>query len=135
MTGMTARDTTVRVGFTLVEMLIVIGIIVVLVALTVTVGMRFRTSSQVNETKNLMTTLNVALDEWTTESDRPLTFGIDGDPTNRARYDIQSDLVDTFHVVSMLDTMTRSSRVKQLLTTLDDRYLKRIDESETPKPL
>jgi prepilin-type N-terminal cleavage/methylation domain-containing protein len=132
---MKAKTRVVARGFTLVEMLIVIGIIVVLVALTVTVGLRFRTSSQVNETNNLMTTLNIAMDEWTTESDRALTIGIDGDPTNRSRYDIQSDLVDTFHVAAMLDTMTRSSRVKQLVTSVDDRYLQRIDDTVTPKPL
>jgi len=129
-----------RRGFTLVEMLIVIAIIIVLVGLTVTAGLRFRTGSQVRETENLLETLNVAVTEWRSERDRSISFGADGEQWDGtsvplARYDINRDAVDTFHIVELVEVMRQSSRVRELIDTINDRYLHRIDSSETPRPL
>ncbi len=80
-----------RRGFTLVEMLVVIAILLVLTALTMLVtGAAFR-ASEVRTTENVLTLLETALNEWETASGRQLLYGVgaDEDPGFVGRFDIK----------------------------------------------
>jgi len=62
-------------SFTLIELLIVIGLILLLVAITVTVSIGVLRQSEVRETANVLTILDGALEEWLLQDQHGLTYG------------------------------------------------------------
>lgn len=81
-----------RRGFTLIEVLVVIGIILLLVALTVTVGTGMLRQSEVRETENTIRLLDIALQEWESTAGRQLLYGLDNEPCPSGpeeRYELQ----------------------------------------------
>ncbi|MDP6693176.1 MAG: type II secretion system protein [Phycisphaerales bacterium] len=78
-----------RRGFSMIEMLIVIGIIVLLAGLTLGISNAVLRGSEIRKTEDALTLLDTALKEWETEMGRTITFqgiaAIDG------RYDIDND--------------------------------------------
>lgn len=65
---MTTRRGTSRRGFTLLELLVVISIIVILVSLLVGAGLAVTRNSRANATKGVLESLNRALDEFIVEN-------------------------------------------------------------------
>src|SRR5262249_42799804 len=63
-----------RRGFTLVEMVIVIAIIVVLASLTFAVGTAVMANSEVRQTTATIKLLDAAVKEWETQADRKISF-------------------------------------------------------------
>lgn len=86
-----------RTGFTLIEMLVVIAIILLLVALTVTVGRGVLRQSEVRETENTLRLLDLAVQEWELSLDRQLMYGKNDEPCyderdeRDERYELQQD--------------------------------------------
>ncbi len=77
-------------GFTLVELLVVIGIIMLLAALVLTVGTGLLRQSDVRATQNTMRLLDIAVQEWETTSDRQIQYGLNGQPCDvDERYELQ----------------------------------------------
>ncbi len=77
-------------GFTLIEMVVVIGIIALLAALTMGISNSVIRNSQVRQTQDAMRLLALAVDEWELERGRPITF--EGFiPINGGRYDIYTN--------------------------------------------
>ena len=77
-------------GFTLIEMVVVIGIIALLAALTMGISNSVIRNSQVRQTQDAMKLLALAVDEWELERGRPITF--EGFvPINGGRYDIYTN--------------------------------------------
>ncbi|MEM7227962.1 MAG: prepilin-type N-terminal cleavage/methylation domain-containing protein [Planctomycetota bacterium] len=133
LTGRTPR------AFTLIEMLIVIGIIVILAALTTTVGLRLLGASEEREAEDLMRVLTVAVDEWELDSQRSLAWGedgLDGDgiAAPRARYEIQSTTMHPFHIVEVVGTLNDNARVKDVVQGINPRYLQQLDDALDPLP-
>jgi type II secretory pathway pseudopilin PulG len=62
-------------GFTLIELMVVIGIIIVLVGLTVTVAVGLTASSDKRNTELVLSQMGRALDEWESATQRQLTYG------------------------------------------------------------
>jgi len=77
-----------RRSFTLVEMMVVIGIIVMLLGLIVGVTVILMAKSETRETENILKIMDMAEHEWETEAAREITFGYANTPT-RAVYDIE----------------------------------------------
>ena len=63
-------------AFTLVEMVIVIGVIILLAALTLAVSVAVVEGSEVRQTESTMQLLDTALREWEALSDRKITYGM-----------------------------------------------------------
>ena len=87
-------DRAARHGFTLVEMVVVISIIVMLVGLTVGVAVILSRKSEERETESILKLLDLAMTEWETASERTLTFGINDQPFVGAVYDIDETPYD-----------------------------------------
>ena len=67
-------------GFTLVEMTIVIGIVILLAGLTLAVTVSVVQGSEVRQTELTIRLLDSAIQEWEAQADRQVTYGIDGQP-------------------------------------------------------
>jgi prepilin-type N-terminal cleavage/methylation domain-containing protein len=78
-----------RRGFSLLELVIVMGIIVVLASLVMSVAATMAAASEDRELRNAMKLLDNAVAEWERVSDRALTYGIDNPAVGGAKYDIQ----------------------------------------------
>ncbi len=79
-----------RAGFTLVEVMVTIGIIVMLVGLTVAVTTLVSRRSEIRQAEDTLTLLEMALETWTTANDRQLVFTKLSGPV-RIRCDIDED--------------------------------------------
>ncbi len=74
-------------GFTLIEMVVVIGIIALLAALTMGISNSVIRNSQVRQANDAMKLLTLAVEEWELERGRPITF--EGYiPVDNGNYDI-----------------------------------------------
>jgi prepilin-type N-terminal cleavage/methylation domain-containing protein len=108
--------TKVTRGFTLIEMMIVIAIIVLLAGLTLGISNKVLRGSEIRKTKDAITLLDTAISEWEVEMDRSITFrsvgAIDG------TYDISSD--------GILGIPSFNSIVDQgdMYDAMDDRAIK-----------
>jgi len=69
-----------RRGFTLVEMTIVIGIIILLAGLTLAVSVSVVQGSEIRQTELTVRLLDAAIQEWQVLADRQISYGIDGEP-------------------------------------------------------
>ena len=63
-----------RSGFTLIEMMIVIGIIALLAALTLGISNSVLRNSEISRTRDVLTLFDMALQEWELEIGRSVTF-------------------------------------------------------------
>ncbi|MCH8152536.1 MAG: hypothetical protein IH830_09220 [Planctomycetes bacterium] len=123
------RSASVHGGFTLVEVVVVIGIIILLVALTISVGVVVVEGSEVRQTETVLRQLDTALQEWQTHADRRVTWGENDTPPG-AVYDMQGDAntgnsitSDVFVISELIDTVRRPSQVKEVLATIDPEFV------------
>jgi len=128
-----------RTAFTLLELLVVIAIIVVLVGIILAVGAALGSAGDRTRTETTLQILSGALDEWENKSNRSLTWGADGYLFNgatldRAVYDMQSydpgpeapnnrQRSHVFLVTEVLNTVARSSDIREVLAQIDDEHL------------
>ncbi len=115
-------------AFTLVEMTIVIGIIILLAGLTLAVSVSVIQGSEVRQTKLTIQLLDSAVREWELQSDRKVTYGADDTPTGMF-YEIQEDDVNTAQVTGeLLTILSRSASIERILANVDPEYLVQIDD-------
>jgi type II secretory pathway pseudopilin PulG len=131
----THRPSSIRAAraFTLIEMLIVIGLIVLLTGITVTVSTTVYERSQIRNTENLLKLLTTALNEWETTADRKTTWGTDGIPNPNSVYDIQSTFdagTPADQLISLLIILRRSAASREILDGIDQAYLQSFDHDD-----
>ncbi|MBC8421772.1 prepilin-type N-terminal cleavage/methylation domain-containing protein, partial [bacterium] len=68
------KTTHARNAFTLVEMIIVIGIIALLAALTLGISSSVMRNSEIRKTEDVLKLMTMALQEWELERGRQITF-------------------------------------------------------------
>ncbi len=124
----------VRRGFTLLEIVVVISLILFLVGLTLSVGVTVIERSEITQTENTMRLLDMALQEWEIAADRKLSWGdgpiydLQGDP---AGYGL-SGPEDIFIISELLDTVARPSQVKDIIAKIDPEHVHQYEEDESP---
>lgn len=101
----TRRRRTQR-AFTLVELLITIGIIIILTALTISATVALTRRSEVNQTQMTLKLLDIALGEWQSEAGRTLSWGDNPLPPDPPIYDIGDG---TPHVFTLSEVWRRIS--------------------------
>ncbi|MHC4218381.1 MAG: type II secretion system protein [Planctomycetota bacterium] len=122
-------------GFTLVEMVIVIGVIILLAALTLSVSVAVIEGAEVRRTENTIQLLTAAIQEWETQADRRVTYGINGEPYNQGeQYEIRRNEVNNDHEATawLFAIISRPTAVKQILAQVDPEFVKSIDDLADP---
>lgn len=114
------RSASVHGGFTLVEVVVVIGIIILMVALTISVGVVVVEGSEVRQTETVLRQLDTALQEWQTHADRRVTWG---DNSTGAVYDMQWDTTHVFRITELLNTIARSSNIQSIVAGIDPDFV------------
>ena len=113
-----------RGGFTLVEVVVVIGIILFLVGLTLSVSVAVIERSEIQQTETVLRLMETAVQEWELAADRKLSWG------NGPGYDMQGDpntgmslTEDVFIISELLDTVRRPSQVKEIIAQIDPEFV------------
>jgi len=120
-------DTAARTGATLVEMVVALGVIVFLTGLTVTATTAVVQRAEVQETQNVITLLDTALQEWELSADRKLTWGDAEDEV-----DIWSDRAYVLVISELLDAIRRTPGPRDVLARIDADLVYPYREGETP---
>lgn len=119
-----------RRGFTLVEMLVAVGIIAILVALTVTVSTALARRGEVTRTETTIRLLDTALSEWETRSERTLSWGpfmANGDV-----HDMYAGEPHALTVTEILRVIMRAPPVRELVARIDPEFLTELDPAQPP---
>jgi type II secretory pathway pseudopilin PulG len=122
-------------GFTLVEMVIVIGVIILLAALTLSVSVAVVEGSEVRRTESTIRLLTAALQEWEALADRQVTYGINGQPYNQGeQYEIRPDAVaDDYEATQWLFAIIgKPESVRHILAQVDPEFVTQIPEFQIP---
>lgn len=126
-----------RGGFTLIELVVVIGIMLLLLGLTLSVGVAVRTQSETRETENTLRLLDTAMQEWERSADRQLSWGQDGTP-NGSVYDMRGAVAqppltpEILVITELLQTISRPSAVKQIVAQIDPDFIHTYRAGEYP---
>ena len=129
-----------RPAFTLVEMTIVIGIIVLLAGLTMAVSVSVVKGSEIRQTKLTIQLLETALREWEAQADRQVTYGKPNEPTHLGNpyvYEIpQPDLSDPDdgEIVTqrLFAILMRSQSIREILARIDPEFTLLGDDGQPP---
>ena len=120
-----------RRAFSLIELTIVVGIIVLLAALVLAVGTMLLSQSEARQTRLAMEVLDTAIGEWESSSGRSFTFGTNGQPAPGPgqpvpKYDFQESLADANVIVEVLkpDYVGGNEASKTILAKVDPQLLR-----------
>ena len=130
-------------AFTLVEMTIVIGIIILLAGLTLAVSVSVVQGSEVRQTELTIRLLDAAVQEWQAQSDRQVTYGLNDeppplDPVLSPVYEIreQVDLDDESESVrvtaDLIVIISRSAGIKEMLAQINSEFVRESDTTADP---
>lgn len=127
-----------RRGFTLVELLVVISVIVVLLGLTVAVASMTVQRSETRETEMILTTLDMMVQEYEAEADRRLSWGKSGWTANgirnpRVRYDLNDGTPDFFVLSEVLETVLTAPTARAMLERIPAERLYQYEANEVPQ--
>ena len=123
-------------AFTLVELVVVIGIIVVLAAIVLGVAGALGRKSDADRTRNVLKLLDMALGEWENAADRQMSWGFDGEPLNM-KYELHSRSavagVGTAEMATsdLLSKLRNATGSKDIMAKIDPKLLIR---REDPPP-
>ena len=105
-----------RRAFTLVELVVVIGVILLLVGLTLSVSVAVIEQSERRETENVLRLLDMAMKEWEVTTDRKLSWWDHFDSQNlKDQTDIHADTKPILIITEMLDVIQRPAPVKEII--------------------
>ena len=115
-------------GFTLVEMTIVIGIVILLAGLTLAVTVSVVQGSEVRQTELTIRLLDTAIQEWEAQADRQVTYGIDDQPYDQNEvYEIRqpefvTDDESLLVTKKLMAILLRTQAAKEILAQIDPEF-------------
>jgi prepilin-type N-terminal cleavage/methylation domain-containing protein len=116
-----------RAGFTLIEMLVVIGVIVLLAGITFTLGAGISARAARTETESTIRVLDMAMREWELRSDRKLSWydaayhAALGIPPEG--FDVHSDTEEEFIISEVLDALVRVDGARAILAQVRPEFM------------
>ena len=116
-------------GFTLIELVVVIGLILILVGLTMAVGVAIRAKSEARETENVLVLLDQAVKQWELAADRQLSWGTENQPVNGAVYDIDEFYSADEQLTQLLGRISTNQSAKDILAQIDNDFLQQEDDN------
>lgn len=120
-------ESTRRRGFTLVEMLVAISIVILLAALTITATQVLGERQQVNATETTMQLLDMAIQEYETAAGRSITWGVEDEPLN-AVYDMLDESPHIYTMTEIMRTISDVPDAKTILARIDDDRVVSFDD-------
>lgn len=115
-------------GFTLIELVVVISIILLLVGLTMSVGLAVRSQSETRQTENVLILLDQAVKQWQIAADRQLSWGKNDTPVG-AVYDVEgedaggSPIPADVQLIQLLERIRTNSAARDILAQIDNDFL------------
>ncbi|MHC5025989.1 MAG: type II secretion system protein [Planctomycetota bacterium] len=122
-------------GFTLVEMMVTIGVIVFLAGMTVAAARAALTASERRNTQVLLDLLERASTEWENTAERQLTWWDATGPDPEDAYDLRDvhgDLDDMLILTEVLQTYRRVPTVRAILTQIEPRLVYEYEQGVYP---
>ncbi len=115
-----------RGGFTLVEVVIVIGLIVLLAGLVLSVSVSVVRGSEVRQTEQVLLLLDSALKEWEASAERRVSWG------TGAVYDMQDGTSSVFLITELLNTAARHDKVRQIIAQINPAFVHTYHKGDYP---
>lgn len=115
-------------GFSLIEMMVVVGIILLLVSLTVAVQRSLMAGSETRQAQSIITILDQALQDWKKTADRDITFGTPNVPQyatysiNETQYPVNDEPQQDKLISIVLGTIARNQQTKDILGQIDPDF-------------
>jgi prepilin-type N-terminal cleavage/methylation domain-containing protein len=107
-------------AFTLLEMMIVIGVVLLLAGLSLSVGVAVIEQSERRQTEAVLQMLDTAVKEWEVTADRKLLWWQTGDDLGvKARADVRADTREIMIITEVLDVISRPAAVREILAGID----------------
>ena len=126
-----------RAGFTLVELVVAIGIVVLLAGLTLSVSVKVIEASEARETETTLRLLDQAVKQWEVAADRKLTWWDDVYDKNRTelrdRSDIHGDTPPVLIITELLNVIGRSTEVQSVLAQINPALVTRYADQSYPQ--
>jgi prepilin-type N-terminal cleavage/methylation domain-containing protein len=120
-------------GFTLVELVVVIGIVVFLVGLTMSLGTAVVDQASRRATETTLRLLDQAVNEWELAADRKLTWWDTHDQQkDRDRADIHGDTAEILIITELMAAITRAPEVRRIVEQIDPDDVMRYERGSYP---
>jgi hypothetical protein len=115
-------------------MIITIGVIVILTALTVSATVALSRRSEATQTEQMLRLLDMAVQEWETKADRKITWGQDNQPYTGATYDMKYNTPHVFTTTEVLRRIRTSDVVRSFLAQIQGEFLHTCDSGGVTPP-
>jgi len=120
-------------GFSLVELTVVIGLIVLLAGLTLSGSSAVLRHSEQRQTRTVLAQLDTAIAEWELQSDRKLSWwDIDDPPTEYDIRDVHADTPEVLILTEILDIVMRSATIRQMIAGIDPELVYHYEDDTAP---
>ncbi|MHC4219912.1 MAG: hypothetical protein ACYSU7_15830 [Planctomycetota bacterium] len=120
-------------AFTLLEMIIVIGVVLLLAGLSLSVSVAVIEQSERRRTDAVLQLLDTAVREWELTADRTLLWWQYGDGASaKARADVHADTDEVMIITEVLDVISRPAAVRKILAGIDPELVYTYQHGATP---
>ena len=117
-----------RRAFTLIELIVAVGIILVLLGLVLAVGNVVIGQSEVRQTQNMMEIIESSANEFKLIMGRDATYGEDDEPCNDdEQYDLPQGIKPTPTLQFSLFLISNNELVREMLTKIDPDSLRTVE--------
>ncbi len=110
-------------GFTLTELVISIGLILLLAGLAHSVSVAVIEQSERRQTQTVLALLDTAVKEWELTAERKLSWYGEGDETDPKAADVHFDTDEVLIITEILDVISRSDRVRRIIAAIDPEFV------------